>query len=192
MKRIENATSRQVTFSKRRNGLLKKAFELSVLCDAEVSLIIFSPKAKLYEFASSKYVLLFMLYIYISSTDKRDKFFCLYTLVYMDLLAVYGIISLWRLLRESVRFLVSTIVSIIKVKPSTSSYLFLVNYYIILFNPIRCLFLIFSLWVMINVKTQKNSLASTLHLLYVCMYNWSSWIVLEIIITHWTTPWVLY
>nr|AGN29205.1 SOC1 [Cardamine flexuosa] len=53
MKRIENATSRQVTFSKRRNGLLKKAFELSVLCDAEVSLIIFSPKGKLYEFASS-------------------------------------------------------------------------------------------------------------------------------------------
>ncbi|KVH89161.1 MADS-box protein SOC1-like [Cynara cardunculus var. scolymus] len=53
MKRIENATSRQVTFSKRRNGLLKKAFELSVLCDAEVSLIIFSPRGKLYEFASS-------------------------------------------------------------------------------------------------------------------------------------------
>ncbi|CAN8246424.1 unnamed protein product [Cochlearia groenlandica] len=53
MKRIENATSRQVTFSKRRNGLLKKAFELSVLCDAEVALIIFSPRAKLYEFSSS-------------------------------------------------------------------------------------------------------------------------------------------
>ncbi|CAH2071320.1 unnamed protein product [Thlaspi arvense] len=53
MKRIENATSRQVTFSKRRNGLLKKAFELSVLCDAEVALIIFSPRGKLYEFSSS-------------------------------------------------------------------------------------------------------------------------------------------
>ncbi|XP_073143102.1 MADS-box protein SOC1-like [Henckelia pumila] len=53
MKRIENATSRQVTFSKRRNGLLKKAFELSVLCDAEVALIIFSPRGKLYEFAST-------------------------------------------------------------------------------------------------------------------------------------------
>ncbi|KAM7260934.1 hypothetical protein ACFE04_026409 [Oxalis oulophora] len=53
MKRIENATSRQVTFSKRRNGLLKKAFELSVLCDAEVALIVFSPRGKLYEFASS-------------------------------------------------------------------------------------------------------------------------------------------
>ncbi|XP_057487040.1 agamous-like MADS-box protein AGL19 isoform X2 [Actinidia eriantha] len=53
MKRIENATSRQVTFSKRRNGLLKKAFELSVLCDAEVALIIFSSKGRLYEFSSS-------------------------------------------------------------------------------------------------------------------------------------------
>ncbi|XP_068342582.1 MADS-box protein SOC1-like isoform X3 [Pyrus communis] len=53
MRRIENTTSRQVTFSKRRSGLLKKAFELSVLCDAEVSLIIFSPRGKLYEFASS-------------------------------------------------------------------------------------------------------------------------------------------
>ncbi|WVZ17233.1 hypothetical protein V8G54_010215 [Vigna mungo] len=55
MKRIENATSRQVTFSKRRNGLLKKAFELSVLCDAEVALIIFSPRGKLYEFASNRF-----------------------------------------------------------------------------------------------------------------------------------------
>ncbi|XP_038724970.1 agamous-like MADS-box protein AGL19 isoform X2 [Tripterygium wilfordii] len=53
MKRIENATSRQVTFSKRRNGLLKKAFELSVLCEAEVALIIFSARGRLYEFSSS-------------------------------------------------------------------------------------------------------------------------------------------
>ncbi|XP_022738749.1 agamous-like MADS-box protein AGL19 [Durio zibethinus] len=53
MKRIENASNRQVTFSKRRNGLLKKAFELSVLCDAEVALIIFSTRGKLYEFSSS-------------------------------------------------------------------------------------------------------------------------------------------
>ncbi|RDX77757.1 Agamous-like MADS-box protein AGL14, partial [Mucuna pruriens] len=53
MKRIENETSRQVTFSKRRNGLLKKAFELSVLCDAEVALIVFSTRGRLYEFSSS-------------------------------------------------------------------------------------------------------------------------------------------
>uniref|UniRef100_A0A0E0M344 MADS-box transcription factor n=1 Tax=Oryza punctata TaxID=4537 RepID=A0A0E0M344_ORYPU len=35
LKRIENKINRQVTFAKRRNGLLKKAYELSVLCDAE-------------------------------------------------------------------------------------------------------------------------------------------------------------
>ncbi|KAL5565451.1 hypothetical protein UlMin_028615 [Ulmus minor] len=52
MRRIENPTSRQVTFCKRRNGLLKKAFELSVLCDAEVALIIFSPRGRLYDFSS--------------------------------------------------------------------------------------------------------------------------------------------
>ncbi|KAF5449489.1 hypothetical protein F2P56_029930 [Juglans regia] len=53
LKRIENKINRQVTFAKRRNGLLKKAYELSVLCDAEVALIIFSSGAKLYEFCSS-------------------------------------------------------------------------------------------------------------------------------------------
>ncbi|KMZ76144.1 AGAMOUS-like 20 [Zostera marina] len=53
MKRIENASSRQVTFSKRRTGLIKKAYELSVLCDAEVGLIVFSPRGKLYEFSST-------------------------------------------------------------------------------------------------------------------------------------------
>ncbi|WOK94934.1 hypothetical protein Cni_G03639 [Canna indica] len=53
MRRIENAASRQVTFSKRRNGLVKKAYELSILCDVEVALIVFSARGKLYEFASS-------------------------------------------------------------------------------------------------------------------------------------------
>ncbi|KAL6499333.1 Agamous-like MADS-box protein mads3 [Orobanche hederae] len=53
LKRIENKINRQVTFSKRRNGLLKKAYELSVLCDAEVALIIFSNRGKLYEFGST-------------------------------------------------------------------------------------------------------------------------------------------
>ncbi|KAL5540520.1 hypothetical protein UlMin_032499 [Ulmus minor] len=53
IRRIDNSTSRQVTFSKRRNGLLKKARELSILCDAEVGLIIFSSTAKLYDYSSS-------------------------------------------------------------------------------------------------------------------------------------------
>lgn len=53
LKRIENKINRQVTFAKRRNGLLKKAYELSILCDAEVALILFSNNGKLYEFCSS-------------------------------------------------------------------------------------------------------------------------------------------
>ncbi|KAL2928396.1 MADS-box protein SOC1 [Bienertia sinuspersici] len=43
MRRIKNDSSRQVTFLKRRNGLLKKAFQLSVLDDVEVTLMVFSP-----------------------------------------------------------------------------------------------------------------------------------------------------
>ncbi|KAI6686715.1 hypothetical protein NL676_032628 [Syzygium grande] len=57
LKRIENKINRQVTFAKRRNGLLKKAYELSVLCDAEVALIVFSHRGKLYEFCSSSSML---------------------------------------------------------------------------------------------------------------------------------------
>ncbi|KAK2357636.1 transcription factor CAULIFLOWER A [Trifolium repens] len=52
LKRIENKINRQVTFSKRRSGLLKKAHEISVLCDAEVALIVFSTKGKLYDYSS--------------------------------------------------------------------------------------------------------------------------------------------
>ncbi|MFQ6623451.1 hypothetical protein Gotur_004243 [Gossypium turneri] len=52
IKKIENATNRQVTYSKRRNGLFKKAQELTVLCDAKVSLIMFSSTGKFHEFLS--------------------------------------------------------------------------------------------------------------------------------------------
>ncbi|CAI0419865.1 unnamed protein product [Linum tenue] len=53
IKKIDNATARQVTFSKRRRGLFKKAQELSVLCDADVALIIFSSTGKLFHYSSS-------------------------------------------------------------------------------------------------------------------------------------------
>ncbi|KAB2006745.1 hypothetical protein ERO13_D11G329600v2 [Gossypium hirsutum] len=53
IKKIENLNSRQVTFSKRRNGLLKKAKELSILCDAEVGVIIFSSTGKVYQWSST-------------------------------------------------------------------------------------------------------------------------------------------
>ncbi|XP_021658410.2 MADS-box protein FLOWERING LOCUS C isoform X2 [Hevea brasiliensis] len=53
MKRIEDKSSRQVTFSKRRNGLIKKARELTVLCDVQIGVIVFSNSGKLYEFCST-------------------------------------------------------------------------------------------------------------------------------------------
>ncbi|XP_018437862.2 protein TRANSPARENT TESTA 16-like isoform X2 [Raphanus sativus] len=49
IKKIENRTARQVTFSKRRSGVIKKANELSVLCDAHIGLIVFSTTGKLYQ-----------------------------------------------------------------------------------------------------------------------------------------------
>ncbi|KAL2961222.1 hypothetical protein AAZX31_17G078600 [Glycine max] len=52
LKRIENKINRQVTFSKRRSGLLKKAREISVLCDADVALIVFSTKGKLFDYSN--------------------------------------------------------------------------------------------------------------------------------------------
>ena len=52
LKRIKNKISRQVAFSKRRSGLLKKAHEISVLCEAEEALIVFSSKGKLFEYST--------------------------------------------------------------------------------------------------------------------------------------------
>ncbi|KAL4653077.1 hypothetical protein ACB092_01G276000 [Castanea dentata] len=53
LNQIEDKSSRQVTFSKRKNGLMKKARELSILCDVEAALFIFSSTGKLYEYCSS-------------------------------------------------------------------------------------------------------------------------------------------
>ncbi|XP_030467505.2 MADS-box protein FBP24-like isoform X1 [Syzygium oleosum] len=52
IRRIENKTTRQVTFAKRRAGLLKKTHELAVLCDAQIGLIVFSSSGKLFEYCS--------------------------------------------------------------------------------------------------------------------------------------------
>ncbi|KAI3775697.1 hypothetical protein L1987_45446 [Smallanthus sonchifolius] len=53
IKKIDNASARRVTFSKRRRGLFKKAEELSVLCDADVAVILFSSNDKLFHYCSS-------------------------------------------------------------------------------------------------------------------------------------------
>lgn len=57
MRRIENPVHRRVTFSKRREGLLKKARELSVLCGADAGVIIFSSTGKVHELATNGCVL---------------------------------------------------------------------------------------------------------------------------------------
>ncbi|RWV89094.1 hypothetical protein GW17_00048774 [Ensete ventricosum] len=64
IKRIENNTNRQVTFSKRRNGLIKKAYELSVLCDIDIALIMFSPSGRLSHFSGPTHVLFRIIYLH--------------------------------------------------------------------------------------------------------------------------------
>lgn len=53
VRKIDNPTSRQAIYLKRRDGIIKKANELSVLCDTDVGVIIFSPSGKLTSFASN-------------------------------------------------------------------------------------------------------------------------------------------
>ncbi|XP_073309028.1 MADS-box transcription factor 22-like isoform X2 [Primulina huaijiensis] len=60
--KIDSLTARQVTFSKRRKGLFKKAQELSVLCDAEIALIVFSATGKLFDFSSTSMMQLIQRY----------------------------------------------------------------------------------------------------------------------------------
>jgi hypothetical protein len=50
MKRMTNESNLKVTFSKRRNGLFKKASELSTLCGVDIALIVFSPGQRVYSF----------------------------------------------------------------------------------------------------------------------------------------------
>ncbi|XP_044470720.1 agamous-like MADS-box protein MADS2 [Mangifera indica] len=56
LKKIENKTYRHITFAKRKSGLIKKAYELSTLCDVELALMIFSPAGKLILFDGKKRV----------------------------------------------------------------------------------------------------------------------------------------
>ena len=51
--RIENERHRQVTYTKRKSGLIKKATELAVLCDATVGIIIFGANQKMSVYSST-------------------------------------------------------------------------------------------------------------------------------------------
>ncbi|KAL5853620.1 hypothetical protein ACOSQ3_008738 [Xanthoceras sorbifolium] len=46
IKRLKNLKARQLTYSKRKIGILKKAKELSVMCDVDLTLVMFSPAGK--------------------------------------------------------------------------------------------------------------------------------------------------
>ncbi|KAI9267521.1 Mef2a core bound To Dna [Helicostylum pulchrum] len=50
---IKDDRNRQVTFLKRKHGLMKKAYELSVLCNCEVALVIIPSNNKLIQYSSS-------------------------------------------------------------------------------------------------------------------------------------------
>lgn len=94
IQKIDDSTSRQVTFSKRRKGLIKKAKELAILCDAEVCLIIFSSTDKLYDFASSRFLSSFIksldlltstylqVYMYLCICISINKWKYMYVLIY--------------------------------------------------------------------------------------------------------------
>lgn len=75
--RIENPASRQVTFSKRKSGLVKKAKELTILCEAEVGLAIFSNTGRLYEYSSSRFFIFFYFIV-------KTKIFIQYITLYFN------------------------------------------------------------------------------------------------------------
>ncbi|KAJ9153203.1 hypothetical protein P3X46_026668 [Hevea brasiliensis] len=50
MKMVKDSNSRQVTFSKRRSGIFKKAHELATLCAAQIAIVVFSPGGKPFSF----------------------------------------------------------------------------------------------------------------------------------------------
>jgi SRF-type transcription factor (DNA-binding and dimerisation domain) len=77
LKKIENRASLQVTFSKRRKGLFKKAKELAIMCDAQVGIIVFSQANKLTYFADPRFFLIFPSYI----TFLIFKVYCLELLI---------------------------------------------------------------------------------------------------------------
>lgn len=73
IRKIDNITARQVTFSKRRRGIFKKAEELSVLCDADIALIIFSATGKLFDFSNCRMKDILSRYTRQTKEEKQDE-----------------------------------------------------------------------------------------------------------------------
>jgi hypothetical protein len=53
IERITNERNRHATFTKRKNGLFKKAMELSILCDCEIALLVYNSNEKVFQYCSN-------------------------------------------------------------------------------------------------------------------------------------------
>ncbi|CAN8269589.1 unnamed protein product [Cochlearia groenlandica] len=58
MEKVKDTNTKQVTFSKRRQGLFKKASELATLCNSEIGIVVFSPGNKPYSFGKPSFDLI--------------------------------------------------------------------------------------------------------------------------------------
>eukprot|EP00168_Porphyra_purpurea_P014658 TRINITY_DN4269_c0_g1_i8.p1 TRINITY_DN4269_c0_g1~~TRINITY_DN4269_c0_g1_i8.p1 ORF type:complete len:476 (-),score=114.39 TRINITY_DN4269_c0_g1_i8:1320-2699(-) len=71
IRHIPDERNRQVTFTKRKNGLLKKAMELSVLCGCDISVVVFNGKSKLFEYCNTDMDKVFLRYANYSGPAER-------------------------------------------------------------------------------------------------------------------------
>jgi hypothetical protein len=74
IKKIEDPRNRQATFAKRKTGLLKKAMELSLLCDCEIAMIVFNLHDKPIQYSSRDMDL--TLFKFCDLTDQRKPQEC--------------------------------------------------------------------------------------------------------------------
>jgi hypothetical protein len=72
IERIANERNRQATFTKRKNGLIKKAMELSILCDCEIALIVFNHPNKLFQYASDDVTKVLLRYVDYNESPMQD------------------------------------------------------------------------------------------------------------------------
>ncbi|CAN7130576.1 unnamed protein product [Brassica rapa subsp. narinosa] len=79
IKPIQKSTNRQITYSKRKKGLMKKAYELSTLCDIDLALLMFSPSDRLCLFSSQTSWIEDVLAKYINLPDQeREKYYFIF------------------------------------------------------------------------------------------------------------------
>jgi hypothetical protein len=82
-KKLQEENNRRSTFAKRGNGVLKKACELSILCDTDVAIIAFSPTGELLYYCNTRYDVRVCIctqeeeeYLHSLSYQKKNKLFC--------------------------------------------------------------------------------------------------------------------